>query len=424
MLTASPWSKEETVAALGDARRRTLELVADLDERELVVPQHKELSPFLWELGRVAWQFERLVLRRRGEIPVRTDAERRFGDALPHGERWVTAFTRRADATQYLERVGQRVLADLERFGLDDDDRHFLQLAITLEDESAETLVELRQAIGAKPPPAGTSRDNAPGRGPCPGDAAVAGGPMLLGAEPLARFVRDREKWAHTVDLQPFRIARAPVTVAEFAEFVADGGYERGEFWSDAGWRWRQRVNATLPLYWRGDGRMGYERRDFDRWRPLEPDRPMVHVNAHEADAFCRFSGRELPTEAEWEFAASWMLRVKRPFPWGWDPNAPHFANLDGRRNGPVDVNAFPGGDSVHGCRQMLGNVWEWTTSPARPYPGAARSSDEEHKPWEKLRVARGGSFATRARFLTTTTRGFFDAERRESFVGFRTVAR
>lgn len=424
VLTASPWSKDETVAALGDARRRTLELVADLAERELVVPQHKELSPFLWELGRIAWQFERLVLRRHGEAPVRTDAERRFGDGLPHGERWITAFTRRDDAVQYLERVEQRVLASLERFGLDDDDRHFLQLALTREDEGAETLVELRQAIAAPPPTAECSRDDAAGRGPCPGDAAVAGGSMLLGAEPHARFVRDHEKWAHTVDLAPFRISRAPVTVAEYAEFVAEGGYERGEFWSDAGWRWRQRANATLPLYWRGTATASFERRDFDRWLPLEPDRPMLHVNAHEAEAFCRFAGRELPTEAEWEFAASWLLRVKRPYPWGFEPDTQRVANVDGRYDGPVDVNAFPLGDSVHGCRQMLGNVWEWTASPARSYQNAVRTSDDPTKPSDRLRVARGGSFATRARFLTTTTRGFLDAERRESFVGFRTVAR
>lgn len=425
MLTSYPWSEEQAVAALRDARRRTLELVADLDESELVVPERRELSPFLWELGRVGWSHERLILRRRREPPVRADAERRFDDTVVGEARWKAADRTREQALRYLEDVQGRVLAGLERVALDDQERHHLQLALAREDECAETLTELRQALALRAPRLSLSIEGAPGEGACPGDAAIAGGSMLLGAEPEERFVRDEERWAHTVDVQPFRIARAPVTQAEFANFVAEGGYARGEFWTDAGWRWRQRAGAEAPLYWKRDGPELWLRRRFDRWLELEPNLPMLHVNAHEAEAYCRFAERALPSEAEWEFAAGWLMRIAKTYPWGWHAFAPELANLDGLRHGAVDVNAFPQGDSVHGCRQMLGNVWEWTASTARPYPGFARGADVERAlaSFDRARVVRGGSFATRARFLSNTTRSFLYPERREGFVGFRTVA-
>ncbi|MCE9594255.1 MAG: SUMF1/EgtB/PvdO family nonheme iron enzyme [Planctomycetes bacterium] len=424
VLTSSPWTRSEAVAALRDARRRTLELVADLDDDELVVPRAPTHSPFLWELGHVAWSHERWLLRRHGDRPVRAEAEELYDDRVAHAARFELPLLSRKDTLHYLDDVAARVSARLDRGDLDDDERYYLQLAIFHEDSCGERLFALRQVLGLAEPKLSLAITDAPGGGACPGDAAIAGGPMLLGAEPERRFVLDDEKWAHTVDVRPFQIARAPVTQAEFAEFVAEGGYTRGEFWSDSGWRWRQQANAVQPLHWHRDDGGGWLRAHFDQRVELEPDRPVVHVNAHEAEAYCRFADRALPTEAEWEFAAGWLMRIKRPWPWGWHGFEPGYANLDGVRTSTVDVGAFAAGDSLHGCRQMLGNVWEWTASTLRPYPGYEREPDSERSfpRFGKVRVLRGGSFATRARDLRVTRRGFADPERRDLFASFRTV--
>src|SRR5262249_26257610 len=136
------------------------------------------------------------------------------------------------------------------------------------------------------------------------GDVIVPGGTFLLGATPDEPFVFDNEKWAHPVKLAPFAIARAPVTQAEFAAFVEEDGYRRRELWREEGWRWREETGATQPVYWQHQAD-GWWRRDFDHWVPLEPHRPVLHVNWYEAEAYCRWAGRRLPTEAEWEAAAS-----------------------------------------------------------------------------------------------------------------------
>src|SRR5207249_4748039 len=152
--------------------------------------------------------------------------------------------------------------------------------------------------------------------------------------KPGGGFVFDNEKWAHPVEVRPFAIARAPVTQSEFAAFVDDGGYRRPELWSEAGWKWCSANDAQHPVYWVKQA--SWTRRDFDRLVPLEPDRPVIHVNWYEADAYCRWARRRLPTEAEWELAAGGF--EKRRFPWGDTPPTTERANLDGWRLGCVDV--------------------------------------------------------------------------------------
>ena len=230
--------------------------------------------------------------------------------------------------------------------------------------------------------PPGTRRPRRPASsGPAPGDVWIPGGTLLLGAPREESFAFDNEQWAHPVEVRPFAIARAPVTQAEFAAFVDAGGYHRQALWSDHGWRWRAAAGAVQPRYWRPAGGV-WERRDFDRWVPLEPHRPVAHVNWYEAEAYCSWAARRLPTEAEWETAAVGepaedgrrLARRRRRYPWGDAPPGPARANADWRTPGCVDVGALPAGDSAFGCRQMLGNVWEWTSSTFLPYPGSPRT--------------------------------------------------
>jgi len=186
-------------------------------------------------------------------------------------------------------------------------------------------------------------------------------------------------------------------------------------------------------VYWQREGPGKWWRRDFDQWRPLEPEHPVVHVNWHEAEAYCRWAGRRLPTESEWEAAAAatpnpagpGLGRGKRRFPWGAErPSAQH-ANLDWRGMGCVNVDGFPDGDSAFGCRQMIGNVWEWTASDFFPYPGFVADPYKEYSaPWFGThKVLRGGCWATRARLLRNTWRNFYRPERRDVWAGFRTCA-
>jgi iron(II)-dependent oxidoreductase len=245
-------------------------------------------------------------------------------------------------------------------------------------------------------------------------------------------FFFDNEKWAHPVEVTPFMMARAPVTNAEFARFVDDGGYGRREVWSDEGWAWRDSVSTEHPIYW-SKGEDGWNHRRFDKVEPLPPHQPIIHVNWYEADAYCRWAGRRLPTEAEWELAASaeptadgsTITARKRLYPWGDERPTPRHANLDARLLGPVDVAAFPEGDSAFGVRQMIGNTWEWCSDAFGPYPGFVRDPYKDYsEPWfGDHKAMRGGCWATRGRMLRITWRNFGTPDRRDIFAGFRTCA-
>jgi len=423
----------ETLAAwIRDARERTRALAAALAPDALLGPRLAIVNPPLWELGHVAWFQERWVLRHAaGRRPLRPDGDALYDStAIPHDARWTLPLPSLPDTLAYLAAVEEAVLAWLP--AASDGDLYFARLTVFHEDMHFEAMAFTRQTLGAPAP-------RLPGAGPAaasgsdlPGDVEVPGGAFLLGAGRDEGFVFDNEKWAHTVELAPFRIARAPVTQAAFAEFVDDGAYLRRELWSDEGWRWREATGAEHPVYWnrRDDG---WSRRDFDRWVPLEPDRPMVNVSWFEADAWCRWAGRRLPSEAEWEAAAAGergpggaLAATRRRFPWGDAPATVDRAHLDSRALHPVAVGALPDGDSAFGCRQMLGNVWEWTASDFLPYPGFEPDPYREYsQPWfGSHKVLRGGSFATPARLLRNTWRNFYTPDRRDMWAGFRTCAR
>lgn len=404
-----------------DARERTVALVRELPAARLIVPQVPIVNPILWEAGHVGWFQERWTVRRRGTLPpCLADADSLFdSERVAHEARWRLPVPDREATIDYLRRVRDAALADIP-----DGDTELHALAVFHEDMHAEALVMTRQTLGDAPPP--FAAGEIARAGPLPGDVRVPGGRFLLGAPEDAGFRFDNEHDAHEVELAPFKIARAPVTQQEFAAFVEDGGYARESTWTDEAWRWLDAEGIGAPLHWRRhEG--GWERREFDTWRPLEPHRPMVNVSWHEAQAYCRWAGRRLPTEAEWEMAATWdpLSRRKRRHPWGDEAPSPRHALLDAAAMELADVAAFPDGDSALGCRQMLGNVWEWTASPFRPYPGFRAGDYAAYsEPWfGSRRVLRGGSWMTRSRLVGPTWRNFYEPWRRDVFAGFRTCA-
>jgi len=292
----------------------------------------------------------------------------------------------------------------------------------------AEAFTYTRQTHGYGGP-RGSSGAPAAG-GALPGDATIAGGSFELGASRGDGFVFDNEKWAHRVTVRPFAIARAAVTNSEFAAFVDADGYRRREFWCAEGWRWRQSCGAESPVYWTKVGG-DWLQRTYDKQRALAPHEPVLHVNWYEADAWCRWAHRRLPTEAEWEFAAATQpgnahgAAGKRTYPWGEENADAARANLFEAGGAVAPVAALPAGDSAWGCRQMLGNVWEWTADWFEPYPGFERDPYKEYsEPWfGNHKVLRGGCFATSAALLRSTWRNFYMPDRRDVFGGFRTCA-
>jgi iron(II)-dependent oxidoreductase len=425
-----------------DSRRRTLDLIADLSDDQLLGPRLSTLNPLLWEIGHLAWFAEHWVLRHAGgQPPLRADADALYdSSAVPHATRWDLSLPSRAATLDYMRQVEERILDVLDR-GPNHQERYFILLSIFHEDMHGEAFLYTRQTL-AYPRPSLRGGWRVAGGGlvspfthdpspatqqSWPGDVLVPGGTFMLGATPGEPFVFDNEKWAHPVPLRPFAIARAPVTQSEFAAFVEAGGYRRQELWSRAGWDWRQTAGAEQPLYWQRQ-RHGWLRRDFDQWLPLEPHRPVRHVSWFEAEAYCRWAGRRLPTEAEWEAAAAGgpdLAGPKRRYPWGKTPPDATRVQLDGNALGCCDVSELPDGDSAWGCRQMIGNVWEWTADDFGPYPGFTPDPYRDYsQPWFGThKVLRGGAWTTRARLLRSTWRNFYKPDRRDVWAGFRTCA-
>ncbi len=444
LLSISPTTLAETVI---ETRKRSLELLGDLDEDQLLGPRLPIVNPLLWEMGHLAWFGEKWVLRLKGKRPpLRSDADALFdSSAVPHDTRWDLPLPPRAATLSYMNQVQERILDVVQR-GPTAEEAYFILLSVFHEDMHGEAFLYTRQTLSYSRPRLSKVRDQrldvgaqrdaltsdlcplTTGLGPLLGDAEIPGGTFHLGAGRDEPFVFDNEKWAHPVPLQPFAIARAPVTQAEFAALVADDGYCRAKLWSPAGWRWRQAAEVLHPMHWRCEGN-GWLRRDFDRWLQLEPHRPVIHVNWYEAEAYCRWAGRRLPTELEWEAAAAAnsddLSAPKRRFPWGDEPPNPTQAEMDGYGLGCCDVADRAAGDSHFGCRQMIGNVWEWTASDFLPYPGFVADPYKEYSaPWFGThKVLRGGCWATRSRLLRNTWRNFYRPERRDVWAGFRTCA-
>src|SRR5262249_44290465 len=216
--------------------------------------------------GHVAWFQEYWILRHvLGQPPIHDDADALWNSAvIPHARRWTAALPSRAATLEYLEVVRDRVLAALSAGDARATLRYFTLLSIFHEDMHGEAFAYTRQTLGWSPPcphEAVRAVEELPA-GPWPGDVAIPGGSYRVGAErdPAPDFVFDNEKWAHDVELAPFRIARGAVTQGEFAAFVDDGGYHTRALWSDAGWAWRTEVAAAHPISWRP--------RDAARWQP------------------------------------------------------------------------------------------------------------------------------------------------------------
>ena len=423
--------------------------------------------PIIWHLAHIGVFEAYWILQKvKGDAAPDARYERLFDPIATPRENSKDLPTRR-EMEAYLSRVRSATLRYLEDARFDElaatpllRDGYVFQLVLEHERQHQETLAYLlhmldpakkRRATALETHGATTAKLHDAMTGglrvaPVPPSAtsapvvrdmvAVPAGEVLLGA-PWRMFVYDNELPAHTVSLAAFKIDRLLTTNEEYAHFIAEGGYARREWWDEEGWHWRERENWTRPLYWTprsfdGDG----DEADAPRWSvrtmfeegALKPEHPVAGVSWYEAAAYARFAGKRLPTEAEWEKAASWDAEnsSRRLFAWGDD--APHAAhgNFDLRHWDTTPVGSFPAGASRYGCLDMTGNVWEWTSDPFAGYAGfAAYPYPEYSEAWfdGDHRVLKGGSWATHPSILRTSFRNFFRRHFRIAFAGIRCAA-
>lgn len=415
-------------------RQRTLALVNDLEEEQFNVPVMDLVNPFRWELGHIAFFYEAFLLTPLDHIapviPGGNDLYNSF--EVDHNDRWGLDLPSRQGTFEYMETILEQVVSRLEGDEPSPQETYLYLVAVLHEAMHDEAIHYMRQTLGYAKPQMTFHQVEASGNHS--GDVAIPGGIFQLGAQPEDPFVYDNEKWAQPVEVQPFSIARAPVTNAEYQAFVEDRGYHRRELWSTQGWIWKTKRGAWHPIYW-SRGQSGWLRKDFDCWVTLEPHAPVSHISWYEAEAYCHWANRRLPTEVEWTVAATAepnsngtaLTDHKRKYPWGDEINTGHHANLDSQAMGCVDVGAFPEGDSAFGCRQMLGNVWEWTSTPFYPFPGFVVDYPyvEYSAPWFGYpKVLKGGAWATDSQLANNTYRNFFQPGRNDVFAGFRTCAK
>ena len=417
---------------MADARQRTLTLIDGLDRDQLMGPMLPIVNPLLWEIGHTAYFYEYRILRRHlGLEPVFDTVDSLYDSiTIDHDDRWSLPLPDPDATLAYMEEVQRLVREQVENGGPDPRRDYLLEYAIYHEDTHTEAFTYTRQTLEYPAPAIGAvAREQLQGR--LDGDVETPGGVFQLGASPGGGFVFDNEKWAHPVTVEPFAIARAAVSNAEYAAFVEAGGYRDQRYWDEQGLSRLRQSGLACPRYWR-EGDDGWEMCRFDGWEPLPADVAVVHVCWHEAQAWCRWAGRRLPSELEWEVAAAGqpdgrggLSPEKRRYPWGDAAPATHLANLDGRALGTIAVGALPAGDSAFGCRQMIGNAWEWTEDGFGPYPGFTPDMYQDYSQplFGHTRVLRGGAWTTRGRMIRNTWRTYYGLERNDVFAGFRTCA-
>jgi iron(II)-dependent oxidoreductase len=261
--------------------------------------------------------------------------------------------------------------------------------------------------------------------GPGPAEVLIPGGEFEMGTD-LDAWALDNERPAHRVHVPPFFLDTTPVTNAAYAGFVAAGGYRDPRWWHPDGWAHIRATGWDAPQFWRRDG-AGWVVRRFGVEAEPVPDEPVQHVCWYEADAYARWAGRRLPTEAEWEKAARHDPTTgrSRRYPWGDDTPTPERANLAGRHLGPAAVGAYPTGASPLGVHQLIGDVWEWTSSDFTGYPGFRAFPYREYSEvffGTGYKVLRGGSWAVDPVACRGTFRNWDYPIRRQIFAGFRTA--
>lgn len=422
--------RERALQALTTARARTAQLTSCVEDPELTAQHSPLMSPLVWDLAHIGNQEELWLLRTvAGREAIRPEIDGLY-DAFEHprAERPSLPLLPPAEARQYAAEVRGRALDVLESTAFHGTRLTEAGFAFGMiaqhEQQHDETMLITHQLRK------GGAALTAPDPEPAPlftgaSEVLVPGGPFMMGTstEPWAL---DNERPAHRRLVPPFHIDTTPVTNGAFQAFIEDGGYDDERWWAPQGWDHIKAHGVSAPLFWRRDGEQWLRRR-FGVTEVVPPDEPVLHVSWYEADAYARWAGRRLPTEAEWEKAARHDPATGRStrYPWGDADPTPEYANLGQRHLRPAPAGSYPAGASPLGVRQLIGDVWEWTASDFLPYPGFTAFPYKEYSEvffGPEYKVLRGGSFAVDAVACRGTFRNWDYPVRRQIFSGFRTA--
>ena len=425
---------DDIAAALARTRARTIAIADGFSDEDLVKVHEPTMGPAHWDLGHIA-HFEELWLVHGVESD---EARARFADDTwdaekqPRPTRAGLPIPARAGAMERLEASRRRTLEALARLDLSEPSASpllrggFVHTMILMHEmQHQENMLVTASLVpdGRYHPTFREEKPRAP-TAPPRGMVRVPAGPFPLGRPPGPGGY-DNESPQHELDVPEFEIDVTPVTNGSFLEFVDSGGYEDETHWSEDGWMLARVHKHRHPKHWLLDGTGAWKLREFDRVVDLPLEQPVAHVSYYEAQAYAAWAGKRLPTEAEWEKAATWDARARRKLrhPWGDDAWSPPRANLDHAKFGPAPVGSYPTGVSPAGCHQMLGDVWEWTSTVFSAYEGfRAFPYDEYSKPFfdRGFQVLRGGAWATCPAVASGTFRNWHQPDHQQIFAGFR----
>jgi ergothioneine biosynthesis protein EgtB len=439
-------------------RERTMQIVTPLETEDYVIQTAEFMSPPRWHIGHTSWFFETVLQSYQPGYQAYSPEYlfyfnsyyEGFGARIDRPRRGTRSRPTVRETVAYRNYIDERMLqflASVQTQRKSDKILSLVRLGLEHEMQHQELLVYdikhlLCDQFAAPLKPTAKAPEVQEERHTHKNSVEIDGGLFWLGygdndeaqqhgadvstqSNALSAFAFDNEKPAHQVFLQPYAIDRFPVSVGDYLEFMRDGGYRDFRWWFSEGWEVVNREGWQAPLYWELHDGM-WMIRDFAGLHPAESKQsdPVSHVSYFEASAYAKWAGRRLPTEGEWEKAACFNegTDARMQFPWGDGPPGSRSSNLFENGHWTVaPIGAFPAGKSAYGCEQMIGDVWEWTTSDYVPYPGFKSEFDEYNDKWfVNQKVLRGGSFATPRLHIRSTYRNFFHAHERWMVSGFR----
>ncbi len=413
------------------ARNRTHQLTA-CDEEELLKQHSPLMSPLVWDLAHVGSQEEIWLVRDVGRMdPLRPEIDQLY-DAFEHprSTRPTLPLLAPTESRDYIAGVRAKSMDILDRVQLEGspllEGGFVFGMMIQHEQQHAETMMATHQLRRGEPVLHAIPIDPAVlNTTSLPREVHVPAGSFTMGTS-VEPWALDNERPAHEVELDAYWIDTVPVSNEQYLEFMDDGGYLDSRWWSTEGWAHRNDAKLESPKYWSREAGAWWRRR-FGVVEPVPMDEPVQHVSFYEAEAYARWAGRRLPTEAEWEKAARLDPNTgrSRRFPWGDENPTTAHANLGGGALRPAPVGSYPAGASALGLRQLIGDVWEWTSSDFAPYPGYRTFPYKEYSEvffGDGYKVLRGGSWAADAAASRGTFRNWDYPIRRQIFTGFRTA--
>ena len=422
--------KKPLIEQFRETRARTLELVKTLEKDDFVIQTAFFMSPPKWHIGHVSWIYEAIIskLDKDYEFYSKEFSEylnsyyQQFGTPQDKGLRGISSRPTVDQIFQYFNTINQRVEKFIESKSLSEDEIKLITIGFHHECQHQELLVyDLQHLLAEQYRP--TRKNEIPKQESVEKKSVhIKGGLYTMGYNGKG-YCYDIELPEHKVYLNDYKIDAYPITNQQFMEFIKDGGYENYKYWLSDGWEKVKANKWKAPMYWEKiDGEWNV--RDFLGIRKINPNQPVCHVSFYEADAYCKWAGKRLPTEAEWEKAACWNeeKQQKTKFPWGNElPTEDKCNLLESYFWGCSEIGSFPNGASHLGCQHMIGDVWEWTASEFTGYPGFKTGFDEYNDKWfTNQKVLRGGSFGTPKMSIRSSYRNFFRLDERWLFSGFR----